>query len=248
MPAVLDRLRGLPEHPRQRPRGPLPEPAHADAAADSRGDRRADRRGCAMNVTCFTDAVDPGAPRRRGGASRRRRRVGGDRRQAGGAEHRRRHRRGRAATPARSSSSIGHSTDGTPDVAAAKRRDACCRMAARKGRGDPPRHPAHPHAGHRVPRRRRLARSGGHPAAGRADPCRSGRPRLRVAAAGRIERAARRVRRVLPAHRQLVHHRVHQLALQLPAERQPERLPRDPDVACCGSSTCARTRRRSSRR
>jgi glycosyltransferase involved in cell wall biosynthesis len=50
-----------------------------------------------------------------------------------------------------------------------------------------------------------------------------------------IERAARRLRRVPASRRQLVHHGVHQLAVRLPAERQPERLPRRADVECCGS-------------
>ena len=46
----------------------------------------------------------------------------------------------------------------------------------------------------------------------------------------RVERAARRIRRILPPDRQLVHHGVHQLAIQLPAQRESERLPGDPHV------------------
>ena len=47
---------------------------------------------------------------------------------------------------------------------------------------------------------------------------------------------------------QLFHHRLHQLALQLSAQRQPERVPGSRERPCCGSSTFARTRRRSNRR
>ena len=102
--AVLDRLRGVSEHSRQRRsrrrrrHGPA-RPATAGASTA--------RPGCAMNVACFTDADRAGAPGQRGHAPRRDRRVGGDRREEGSAEHRRRDRSGAALRRRRSSSSSG---------------------------------------------------------------------------------------------------------------------------------------------
>ena len=141
----------------------------------------------------------------------------------------------------RSSVVVGHSTDGTAEVAARQRRTRARRRRPRQGRGasagrsrtSARRSPCSSMPTDRTTRR--------HPAAGRADSRRRGRSRHRVAAAGRLERAARRLRRVLPAGRQLLHHRVHQLAVRLPPERLAERLSRDPDDRARVSSTCART-------
>ena len=92
---------------------------------------------------------------------------------------------------------------------------ASCSTSGR-GKGDAMRL-AIPHirtAGHGVPRRRRLARSRDIPRLVEPILRRHRRPRVRVAAERRVERAARRLRRILPADGQLVHHRVHQLALR----------------------------------
>ncbi len=172
---------------------------------------------------------DSGSPGQSGDASRGDRRVGGDCREAGSAEHRRRR------PPDAPLRRRGHRRRRTLDrrharARGAKRRQRPAGRRPRKGRGHSSGHPAYPHTRHGLPRRRRIARPGGHPAAGasRFSPTEADHvtaSRLQ----GRIERAARRVRRVLPPRRQLVHHGVHQLAVQLPTERQPERLPRDPD-------------------
>ena len=170
VPAVLDRLRGVSEHPRQRPGRSRRQPADAPI----RGRRRAGGDGaCAMNVTCFTDAVIQAhldravahhvatdvsaviaakqeAPSIGDVIDRTRRYAGDDPRRRRAVD--RRHRRRRRAAAARSVLADG---------------------GRGKGEAHPPGDPAHPHAGHRVPRCRRLARSGGHPAAGRADPRRA---------------------------------------------------------------------------
>ncbi len=67
----------------------------------------------------------------------------------------------------------------------------------------------------------------GHPEAGRADPGRPGRSRHRLARQRRQRRAARHARAVHPLRRLAAHHARDQLPLERPADRQPERLPRD---------------------
>ena len=143
---------------------------------------------------------------------------------------------------------VGHSTDGTAEVAASSGAEVLADGG--RGKGEALRR-AIPHI--RTPITVFLDADGSHDPEdipllvepildGRADHV-SG-----VAASRRVERAARRLRRVLPAGRQLVHHRLHQLAFRVPPERQPERLPGDPDGRALRSSTCARTSPPSSRR
>ena len=182
---------------------------------DSRDERRLLRRR--VTRSRLDRAVD---------ASRRHRRVGGDRRQAGSAEHRRRHR--------------AHPVLRQRDRRRRRAFDGWHRRRRRRER----RHACWPTAAAaRARRSGARSRTSSTPvtvfldADGSHDPedipllvepiLRGRRGSRRgVAAARRIERAARRVRRVPAARRQLVHHRLHQLAVQLSAERQPERLPR----------------------
>ena len=168
-----------------------------------------------MNVTCFTDAVTRSRLDRAVDASCGGRRVGRDCGQAGSAEHRRRHRAHPTLRRARSSSSSGSPPTERHDVAAGSGATrARATAAAAKGRRSAARSLT-------STRRSRCSSMPTDRTIPRTSRCSSSRSWpsdadhvVGVAPARRIERAARRLRRVPAAGRQLVHHRLHQLAVR----------------------------------
>ena len=122
----------------------------------------------------------------------------------------------------------GHSTDRTREIAGGK--GARVVLDAGRGKGEALRRSFVRGAPRdsRVHRRRRIARSERHPAAGRADPPGGRGARHRLAHARRQRRAARHRRATAALCRIAAHHAGHQLPLAGQADRQPERISRHP--------------------